>query len=109
MFFLKLFKERKIFKFMIEVTEERLTKYFDITERALAMAKENINAIREKEAEIILDMATRYLSDAKHFEEKGEYVTSFAALNYAHGWLDAGARLEIFNVKDNTLFTVDDD
>jgi hypothetical protein len=35
-------------------------------------------------------------------------VTAFAALNYAHGWLDAGARLGLFDVgKDNVLFTVD--
>jgi len=31
-------------------------------------------------------------------------------LNYAHGWLDAGARLGIFDVKgDSRLFTVDEE
>ena len=45
----------------------------------------------------------------KHFEEKGEQLTAFAALNYAHGWLDAGARLGLFDVDgDNELFTVDE-
>ena len=39
-------------------------------------------------------------------EKKGDYINSFAALNYAHGWLDSGARLKIFNVKDTNLFTV---
>jgi hypothetical protein len=35
-------------------------------------------------------------------------VNAFAALNYAHGWLDAGARLGLFDVDhDSTLFTVD--
>lgn len=53
-------------------------------------------------------MAKRYFSDAQHFKEKGDIVTAFAALNYAHGWLDAGARLGLFDVgHDSELFTVD--
>ncbi|HDM23115.1 MAG TPA: DUF357 domain-containing protein, partial [Methanomicrobia archaeon] len=36
--------------------------------------------------------------------EKGDYVTAFAALNYLHGYLDAGARLGIFEVNDSDLF-----
>ena len=52
-------------------------------------------------------MAERYYSDAKHFAEKGDKVTAFAALNYAHGWLDAGARLGLFDVgEDDSLFTL---
>ena len=51
-------------------------------------------------------MVSNYLSDAKHFEEKGDLVNAFAALNYAHGWLDAGVRLDVFNVKDDKLFTI---
>ena len=53
-------------------------------------------------------MAKSYYEDAKHFEEKGDRVNAFAALAYAHGWLDAGARLGLFDVDgDNELFTVD--
>ena len=40
-------------------------------------------------------------------DKKENYVLAFAALNYAHGWLDAGARIGLFKVKDNRLFTVD--
>ena len=92
------------------VSEEKLAKYFDITSRALAKAK--ISKPKEidweAKAKDFLDMATRYYSDAKHFKEKGDIVTAFAALNYAHGWLDAGARLGLFDVgHDSELFTVD--
>ena len=53
-------------------------------------------------------MVENYLSDAKYFEKKQDYVNAFAAINYAHGWLDAGARLGLFDVDhDNVLFTVD--
>jgi len=95
---------------MTKITEEKLTKYFDVTGRALKKVK----IAEEKEinwkasAEDFLDMAQRYYDDAKHFKEKGETVNAFGALNYAHGWLDAGARLGLFDVDgDNTLFTVD--
>ncbi len=55
-------------------------------------------------------MANRYYEDAKHFEKKGDKLTAFAALNYAHGWLDAGARLGLFDVGgDSELFTVDEE
>lgn len=93
-----------------KVTQEKLAKYFDITGRALKKVKigkqKNLNW--QAAAEDFLDMAQRYYSDAQHFADKGDLVTAFAALNYAHGWLDAGARLGLFDVDhDNTLFTVD--
>ena len=95
---------------MNHVTDEKLAKYFDVTGRALKkvkIAKEKRFDWKEK-AEDFLDMARRYYSDAKHFAEKGDIVLAFAALNYAHGWLDAGARLGLFDVDgDNELFTVD--
>jgi len=88
------------------ITEAKLDKYFDITSRALKKVK--IIAAHKKQAEDALDMAKRYYEDAKHFREKGDIVTAFAALNYAHGWLDAGARLGLFDVgHDSELFTVD--
>lgn len=92
------------------VTKERLDKYFSVTKRALEKAK----IAQEKKiswkgsAEDFLDMARRYYSDAQHFAKKGDVVTAFAALNYAHGWLDAGARLGFFDVgHDSELFAVD--
>lgn len=96
---------------MREVTKEKLEKYFDVTGRALKKVKitESGEFNWKEKAEDFLDMATRYYEDAKYFAEKGDIVTAFAALNYAHGWLDAGARLGLFDVdKDNVLFTVDD-
>ena len=92
---------------MDTITKEKLSKYFSITSEALEKAKNALDKTRLKEAEDFLDMATRYFEDAKHFQEKGDLVTAFAALNYAHGWLDAGARIQLFKVKDSHLFTVD--
>ena len=91
-----------------EITDEKLKKYFDVTGRALEMCKDALDKNRSKDARDFLDMASRYYSDAKHFESQGDYVLAFAALNYAHGWLDAGARIKLFDVHDSTLFTVDD-
>jgi hypothetical protein len=60
------------------------------------------------QAKDFFDMASRYYNDAAHFKKHKDYVLAFAALNYAHGWLDAGARIGLFDVHDSTLFTVDD-
>ncbi len=86
---------------------EKIEKYYNLSSEALTMAKNNINKLKKKGAEEIIDMVERYLSDAVHFKEKEDFVNSFAALNYAHGWLDAGARLRYFLVSDNRLFVVD--
>jgi len=95
---------------MKEVTEEKLSKYFEVTEKALAKVKfKEVDIDSKKVYDDFLDMAKRYFEDAKHFKEKGDFVTAFAALNYAHGFLDAGARLGVFDVKDGKLFAVDDE
>lgn len=90
-----------------EVTKEKLDKYFAVTGEALEIAKAAEQTNKEQAADF-LDMASRYYSDAKHFRDKGDWVLAFAALNYAHGWLDAGARIQLFKVNDSRLFTVDD-
>tara|TARA_B100000315_G_C14039756_1_gene346932 strand:- start:200 stop:490 length:291 start_codon:yes stop_codon:yes gene_type:complete len=93
---------------MKEITEEKLGKYFEITEKALEMAREAGEELKfEGARDDFLDMIKRYVSDAKHFKEKGDYVNAFAAVSYAHGWLDAGARIGLWDVKDSKLFTVD--
>lgn len=92
-----------------KITKAKLEKYFNVTERAFAKAKESGNRTKlKKERDDFLDMIGRYISDAHHFEKREDIVNAFAALNYAHGWLDAGARLGIFDVHDSELFTVDD-
>lgn len=90
------------------ITSEKLKQYFSITHQALEKAKVALDKSRLKEAKDFLDMAQRYYDDAHYFlEKKNDAVLAFAALNYAHGWLDAGARIRLFMVKDNRLFTVD--
>jgi len=88
------------------ITQEKIKKYFMLTETALAEVKKNIISGKEKEAREIIDMVSNYVSDAHHFEEKEDLVNAFAALNYAHGWLDSGVRLCVFDVHDDKLFTV---
>ena len=96
-------------KMIDKITPEKLHQYFSITKEALDKAQKALDKDRLKEAEDFWDMASRYYSDAQYFQnEKKDFVLAFAALNYAHGWLDAGARIGLFKVKDSRLFTVDD-
>ncbi len=91
------------------ITDAKIEKYLDTTKRAfdkvtvVAPAK----SFSAKIADNFLDMAKRYYSDALHFHGKGDHVNAFAQVNYAHGWLDAGARLGVFDVDcDDVLFTL---
>ena len=89
-----------------KITKEKVEKYFKLTSTALEKAEKAIISGKEDYAKEIIDMVSNYLSDAKHFEEKGDLVNAFAALNYAHGWLDSGVRLDIFETDDSKLFTI---
>ncbi len=89
-----------------EISEEKIQKYFEITRKALEKLE---IAVHEKSllysvAKDFLTMAKSYYEDAKYYYEKGDYVTAFAALNYAHGFIDAGVRLGVFKGEDDRLF-----
>ncbi|MHB8603657.1 MAG: DUF357 domain-containing protein [Thermoplasmatota archaeon] len=91
------------------VTRDKIDSYLAKTRAALAKAK-----VAPPEPshhhDLALDfrkMAESYFADAEHFAAKGELVLAFAAVNYAHAWLDAGARLGLFDVgRDDDLFTL---
>lgn len=89
-----------------KITKEKVDHYRNLTETALAEVKKNIVSGKELEAKEIFDMVENYLSDSKHFEEKEDLVNCFGAIYYAHGWIDCGVRLGIFDVSDDKLFTI---
>ncbi len=89
-----------------KITLEKIQKYKTLTRKALEKAKKAVIKGKENHAKEIIEMVSNYLSDAEHFEKKGDFVNAFAALNYSHGWLDSGVRLDIFDVDDDKLFTV---
>ena len=93
------------------VTLERINKYLDLTAKALA----KVSIIDEEgtdnyaKAEDILGMVNAYHSDAKFFLDEGRGGDAFAAVNYAHGWIDCGVRLGYLDGKgDWQLFTLSD-
>ncbi len=91
------------------VSDERLRDYLDKTKRAL----EKVDIIAPKRSHLypiahdFLKMAISYYSDAEHFYKKNDPDDAFACVNYAHGWLDAGARIGLFETDgDDSLFTL---
>ena len=90
---------------------ERINKYLDLTAKALG----KVSIIGDKgtedyaKAEDILGMVNAYHSDAKFFLDEGRGDDAFAAVNYAHGWIDCGVRLGYLDGKgDWQLFTLSD-
>lgn len=94
---------------MKEITDEHIDRYLDLTRRAIDKVRVVApgRSFAARIAADFLDMAKRYHADACHFRANGDHVRAFAAVNYAHGWLDAGARLGVFDVgEDDVLFTL---
>jgi len=91
-----------------EVTEldKKLRKYLALTKKALYKAAKAIATEKKEQATIVLDMASRYYKDALYFQKKNKRVTALAAVSYAHGWLDCGNKIGLFNVKDTKLFVI---
>ena len=89
-----------------KITKQKLEKYYNLSYKALNIAKISVVKNKMKEAKEIFEMVEAYLSDSNHFKKKGDYVLGYGALNYAHGWIDAGARLKIYKVKDKNLFAI---
>ena len=89
--------------------EDKLKKYFSMTERALKKVKisKKLNKKEKKTAENFIIMSKSYYNDAKYFEKKKDKLNAFAAVCYAHAFLDAGCIAGYFDVKDNKLFMVD--
>jgi len=69
---------------MDKITNEKLDRYFTITNKALKKVKivKTGEIDFEKAAKDFLDMAQRYYDDAKHFRDKKDYVNAFACINY---------------------------
>ena len=91
------------------VTEAKIDRYLNITKRALDKLRVVTpeRSFSKRMADDFLNMATSYYNDAKHFRENGDFVTAFAAVNYAHGWIDCGARIGLWDVgQDDQLFTL---
>ncbi|QIB73730.1 DUF357 domain-containing protein [Halogeometricum borinquense] len=56
----------------------------------------------------IEEMAISYLEDGHHFRENDDPVNALASFSYGYGWLDAGVRMGLFDVPEETdLFTME--
>ncbi len=89
-----------------KITKQKIEKYYKLTSKALKIAKKAVIKSKQKQAKEIFTMVEAYLSDSQYFKDKKDFINAYGALNYAHGWLDCGARLKIYKVTDNKLFTI---
>ena len=92
-----------------EISDEMLEHYISITEEAMEKVKIAIpeNSHLYPIARDFLNMAHSYFHDALYFRDARDYPRALGAVYYAHAWLDAGARLGLFDVGDNhNLFTL---
>ena len=88
---------------------EKTDRYEQLLAEALEAAERTVpegTPLAEAAAEYE-EMARSYLADGRRFREDGDPVNALAAFSYGHAWLDAGARIGLFDVPDEGhLFTV---
>ncbi|UPM42937.1 DUF357 domain-containing protein [Halocatena salina] len=88
--------------------EEKTDRYERLLARALeeaTISPPEGTPLEESAAEC-REMARSYLEDGRHFCDEGDIVNALAAFSYGHAWLDAGARIGLFDVPtDGHLFT----
>jgi hypothetical protein len=92
-----------------QVTQAHIARYLATTKQALDKVRVAApeRSHHHRLASDFLEMARAYYGDALHFRERGDLVNALSCVNYAHGWLDAGARLGLFDVGgDDRLFTL---
>jgi hypothetical protein len=89
--------------------EEKTNRYEDLLAAALEaadIAAQEGTPLYEA-GEECEEMARSYLEDGRHFRKEGDLVNALASFSYGHGWMDAGARIGVFEVPtEDHLFTV---
>jgi len=87
---------------------EKVKKYEDMLKRALQKARYSPipNSHMHAVAKDYYTMAEVYYKDGVYFLDNGDPVNALASFSYGHAWLDAGAKLGVFAVDDETLFTI---
>lgn len=82
------------------ITDEKIDHYLHLCERALSTMRIAApdRSFNKRLADSFLEMATSYYNDARHFKDTGDYVNAYGCANYAYGWIDAGARIGLFDV-----------
>ncbi|TYL39319.1 DUF357 domain-containing protein [Natronococcus pandeyae] len=89
--------------------EEKTDRYGELLTEALEAASvaPPAGTPMADAAEDCYEMAASYLEDGRHFREQDDLVNALASFSYGHAWLDAGARVGLFDVPtDGHLFTV---
>ncbi|MCU4925574.1 DUF357 domain-containing protein [Halobacteria archaeon AArc-dxtr1] len=89
--------------------EEKTNRYGELLAEALeaATVAPPDGSPMATAADECYEMAASYLTDGRHFRAEDDLVNALAAFSYGHAWLDAGARIGLFDVPtDGHLFTV---
>jgi len=91
------------------ITDEKMGKYLDITSRARKKLRISppVRSFERRLAVRFLETSESYFKEAVDYRRDDDFCRAFAAVNYAHAWLDGGARMGLFDVEeDDVLFTL---
>ena len=83
-----------------KVLEQELNKH---TKKMRKVFKNLRLLMKEESFKELYDSAFSYFSDSKHFHKKGMIVQAFEALIISWAYIDAGLKLEVFELTDESL------
>lgn len=69
--------------------ERKVTKYLTSVDRVLRQVEITSPEALRSRVNSIVETARRYFSDASHYKDGGDLVTSLATVSYSEGLLDA--------------------
>lgn len=90
------------------ILSEKVKRYEELLSKALKAFEVSVpdNSHLKNVAQDYSNMANSYYDDGMHFVENGDMVNALVCFSYGHAWLDAGVKLGVFKVSDETLFTI---
>lgn len=90
------------------ILEEKVNRYETLLRKALSAFDivPSDNTHLKRVADDYSTMANSYYDDGIYFIQEGDLVNALACFSYGHAWLDAGVKLGVFKVSDESLFTI---
>jgi len=88
--------------------EEKVNRYETLLRKALSAfdVAPSDNTHLKRVADDYSIMAKSYYDDGVYFIQEEDLVNALACFSYGHAWLDAGVKLGVFKVSDESLFTI---
>lgn len=93
----------------VKITDEKINHYMTVTRRAMIKMKDTcpVRTLAIVIAARFSEVIDECYAESSELYANKEYRRAFATVNYTHAWIDAAARIGLYDVDgDDQLFTL---